>query len=172
MAQALIPHGDPADYTQAIMDFGAIQCTPAAPRCAGCRGRCGRWPFGLVAAPAGRPGGRAAMSAAMRPDTRPPGHHAGVEVDHGRQGQPALPRVQKTPATNKCIKTHYNSFLCCNKSRCFRNFTCPTKWTLRQLSLWKACLIYAVPEQNCHFLLIKTEKLPCIKSSVHTIYSF
>ena len=34
------------------------------------------------------------MLAAMRPDTRPPGHHAGVGVDHGGQGQPALPRAQ------------------------------------------------------------------------------
>ena len=36
MAQSLIPHGEPADYNQAIMDFGAIQCTPASPRCAAC----------------------------------------------------------------------------------------------------------------------------------------
>lgn len=36
MAQSLIPHGEPADYNQAIMDFGAIQCTPASPRCATC----------------------------------------------------------------------------------------------------------------------------------------
>lgn len=43
-----------------------------------------------------RAGSRAktTMSAAMRPDTRPPGHHAGVEVDHGGQEQPALPRAQ------------------------------------------------------------------------------
>lgn len=36
LAQALIPHDRPADFNQAIMDFGATQCTPAQPKCTGC----------------------------------------------------------------------------------------------------------------------------------------
>ena len=36
MAAALLPADKAADYNQAIMDFGAVQCTPASPDCAAC----------------------------------------------------------------------------------------------------------------------------------------
>ena len=36
MAQELLPIGNASDYNQAIMDFGAIQCTPQSPRCLLC----------------------------------------------------------------------------------------------------------------------------------------
>ena len=36
LAQSLLPPGEASAYNQAIMDFGAIQCTPVSPRCASC----------------------------------------------------------------------------------------------------------------------------------------
>ena len=36
LAQELLPVSDASDYNQAIMDFGAIQCTPASPSCSSC----------------------------------------------------------------------------------------------------------------------------------------
>lgn len=42
LAQKLLDSKQPGDYNQAVMDFGAVVCTPAAPRCADCplAGRC------------------------------------------------------------------------------------------------------------------------------------
>ena len=36
IAQSLLPVDRPGDFNQGMMDFGAMQCTPAAPDCAGC----------------------------------------------------------------------------------------------------------------------------------------
>ena len=36
LAQELLPQGREGEYNQAIMDFGAIQCTPASPHCEVC----------------------------------------------------------------------------------------------------------------------------------------
>ena len=36
LAQALLPHGQAGAFNQALMDFGAIQCTPQSPRCTVC----------------------------------------------------------------------------------------------------------------------------------------
>lgn len=36
LAQSLLPTSEPADYNEAIMDFGAIQCTPSSPSCTNC----------------------------------------------------------------------------------------------------------------------------------------
>jgi A/G-specific adenine glycosylase len=36
LAQALLDESQPGSYNQAIMDFGASQCTPAAPECGAC----------------------------------------------------------------------------------------------------------------------------------------
>jgi A/G-specific adenine glycosylase len=36
LAQELLPEAEPSAYNQAIMDFGAIQCTPQSPRCMIC----------------------------------------------------------------------------------------------------------------------------------------
>ena len=36
LAQALLPKGRSADFNQALMDFGALCCTPASPRCEEC----------------------------------------------------------------------------------------------------------------------------------------
>ena len=36
LAQELLPEGVAANYNQAVMDFGAIQCTPQSPRCLLC----------------------------------------------------------------------------------------------------------------------------------------
>jgi A/G-specific adenine glycosylase len=36
LAQALLPPDRPGDFNQAMMDFGALQCTPAAPLCPTC----------------------------------------------------------------------------------------------------------------------------------------
>lgn len=36
LAQELLPISEPSDYNQAIMDFGAIQCTPQSPDCSVC----------------------------------------------------------------------------------------------------------------------------------------
>ena len=36
LAQSLLPTNEPADYNEAIMDFGAIQCTPSSPSCTTC----------------------------------------------------------------------------------------------------------------------------------------
>ena len=36
LAQALLPEDRPGDFNQAMMDFGALQCTPAAPLCLTC----------------------------------------------------------------------------------------------------------------------------------------
>lgn len=35
-AQSLLPHDRPGDFNQAMMDFGAMQCTPASPACLVC----------------------------------------------------------------------------------------------------------------------------------------
>ena len=36
LAQSLLDKEHPGEYNQAIMDFGAIQCTPIAPKCSNC----------------------------------------------------------------------------------------------------------------------------------------
>lgn len=36
LAQELLPKNEPAAFNQAMMDFGAIQCTPTSPRCVLC----------------------------------------------------------------------------------------------------------------------------------------
>lgn len=36
LAQSLLPVNEPADYNEAIMDFGATQCTPNSPHCSAC----------------------------------------------------------------------------------------------------------------------------------------
>ncbi len=36
LAQKLIPRNQPADFNQAMMDFGALHCTPHSPHCADC----------------------------------------------------------------------------------------------------------------------------------------
>ena len=36
LAQTLLPINEPADYNEAIMDFGATQCTPNSPHCSAC----------------------------------------------------------------------------------------------------------------------------------------
>ena len=36
LAQELLPEDKASEYNQAIMDFGAIQCTPASPTCSSC----------------------------------------------------------------------------------------------------------------------------------------
>lgn len=36
LAQALLPESRPGDFNQAMMDFGAMQCTPASPDCLTC----------------------------------------------------------------------------------------------------------------------------------------
>ena len=36
LAQSLLPPAEASAYNQAVMDFGAIQCTPVSPRCANC----------------------------------------------------------------------------------------------------------------------------------------
>ena len=36
LAQALLPPDRPGDFNQAMMDFGALQCTPATPQCLTC----------------------------------------------------------------------------------------------------------------------------------------
>lgn len=36
LAQSLLPADKPAEFNQAMMDFGAIQCTPTSPKCVEC----------------------------------------------------------------------------------------------------------------------------------------
>ena len=36
LAQSLLPADRPAEFNQAMMDFGAIQCTPSSPKCVVC----------------------------------------------------------------------------------------------------------------------------------------
>ena len=36
LAQSLLPTDKPAEFNQAMMDFGAIQCTPTSPKCVVC----------------------------------------------------------------------------------------------------------------------------------------
>lgn len=36
LAQSLLPVGKPSEFNQAMMDFGALQCTPKSPRCLLC----------------------------------------------------------------------------------------------------------------------------------------
>jgi A/G-specific adenine glycosylase len=36
LAQSLLPSDRPAEFNQAMMDFGAIQCTPTSPKCLEC----------------------------------------------------------------------------------------------------------------------------------------
>ena len=36
LAQSLLPADQPAEFNQALMDFGAIQCTPTSPKCVVC----------------------------------------------------------------------------------------------------------------------------------------
>ena len=51
LAQALLPEDRPGDFNQAMMDFGALQCTPAAPACLTCplRETCDAFRTGRVA---------------------------------------------------------------------------------------------------------------------------
>ena len=45
MAQELLPEGkEAADYNQAVMDFGAMQCVPKSPKCEDCPLVDGRFP--------------------------------------------------------------------------------------------------------------------------------
>ena len=50
LAQSLLPPERAADFNQGMMDFGAMQCTPASPACAECplRTRCKAFQGGLV----------------------------------------------------------------------------------------------------------------------------
>lgn len=50
LAQALLYRKDPAAYNQAIMDFGATQCTPQAPLCPSCplHTQCVGWQTGKM----------------------------------------------------------------------------------------------------------------------------
>ncbi len=50
LAQSLLPPDRPGDFNQGMMDFGAMQCTPAAPRCALCplAGSCAALAVGRV----------------------------------------------------------------------------------------------------------------------------
>ena len=52
LAQSQLDTAHPGRYNQAVMDFGAIQCTPVSPRCEGCplAGRCLALAAGTVAA--------------------------------------------------------------------------------------------------------------------------
>ena len=52
LAQRLIPFDEPDTYNQAIMEFGAIQCTPVMPDCLFCplQEHCFAFKHGLVAA--------------------------------------------------------------------------------------------------------------------------
>lgn len=52
LAQSQLDTAHPGRYNQAVMDFGAIQCTPLSPRCEGCplAGRCLALAAGTVAA--------------------------------------------------------------------------------------------------------------------------
>lgn len=52
LASRLVDRSDAGTYNQAIMEFGALHCTPAAPGCASCpvRSRCCALESGLVAA--------------------------------------------------------------------------------------------------------------------------
>ena len=36
LAQSLLPHDEPSAFNQAMMDFGAMQCTPRSPHCTEC----------------------------------------------------------------------------------------------------------------------------------------
>jgi len=36
LAQALLDRDDPGNHNQAMIDFGALQCTPSSPKCASC----------------------------------------------------------------------------------------------------------------------------------------
>jgi len=51
LAQALLPADNPGDFNQAMMDFGALQCTPQAPSCLTCplAGRCEAYRTGRMA---------------------------------------------------------------------------------------------------------------------------
>ncbi|SET94620.1 A/G-specific adenine glycosylase [Hymenobacter actinosclerus] len=51
LADQLIPADHPAEFNQAIMEFGALQCTPAKPDCMFCplQSRCFAFQHGLVA---------------------------------------------------------------------------------------------------------------------------
>ena len=56
-AQALLDPGAPGDWNQAVMELGALVCTPRAPSCAACplHAQCGAYKQGLVASlPEGR----------------------------------------------------------------------------------------------------------------------
>jgi A/G-specific adenine glycosylase len=50
LAQSLLPPGRPGDFNQGMMDFGALQCTPAAPACLLCplAGSCAALAAGAV----------------------------------------------------------------------------------------------------------------------------
>lgn len=50
LAQALVPKENPGDFNQAMMDFGAMQCTPASPACMTCplQDTCDAWRTGRV----------------------------------------------------------------------------------------------------------------------------
>ena len=52
LAQSQLDTAHPGRYNQAIMDFGALQCTPSSPRCEACplAGRCLALAAGTVAA--------------------------------------------------------------------------------------------------------------------------
>ncbi|WP_375419147.1 A/G-specific adenine glycosylase [uncultured Hymenobacter sp.] len=51
LADQHIPHDEPAEFNQAIMEFGAIQCTPVKPDCLFCplQSQCYAFQHGLVA---------------------------------------------------------------------------------------------------------------------------
>lgn len=50
LAQELLPEAHPGEFNQGMMDFGALQCTPASPGCEGCplKSRCNAFRTGRV----------------------------------------------------------------------------------------------------------------------------
>ncbi|MBG8553316.1 A/G-specific adenine glycosylase [Hymenobacter sp. BT594] len=50
LADTLIPAGQPAEFNQAVMEFGALQCTPAKPDCLFCplQSQCFAFQHGMV----------------------------------------------------------------------------------------------------------------------------
>lgn len=68
LAQTQLDRRAPGRYNQAIMDFGALQCTPSSPRCGACPLSEGAWPWRPAPWPTA-PSSRAARSSATAGST-------------------------------------------------------------------------------------------------------
>jgi A/G-specific adenine glycosylase len=92
-ALAAIDEGDPGDWTQALMELGALVCTPRQPRCRDCpvRARCAAFARGIAAdLPRKAPSGSGNGYGNVRASAQPVVHLVAIVLSSGRADRRAV----------------------------------------------------------------------------------